>query len=63
MTYRVLLLLHLEDSAILEGPLDHVRIGRRSLDPFAVVQGRVKLVKVLKLDEVPDVAEGRLNDG
>lgn len=61
-TYGMLLLLHLENSAILEGPLDDVRVGRRSLDPFTVIQSGVKLVKVLQLNQVPDIAERRLND-
>lgn len=58
----MLLLLHLEDSTILEGPLDNVSLGRNSLDPFALVEGRVEVAKVLKLDEMPDGAEGSLND-
>lgn len=62
-TYRVLLLLDFKNGAILESPLDNVGLGRGSLDPFALVEGRVKVAEVLELDEVPDVAEGGLNDG
>lgn len=57
------LLLHLEDGAILEGPSDRLRLGRRALDPFALFEGRVKVGKIVQLDEVPHVGEGRLNDG
>jgi hypothetical protein len=59
----VLLLLNLEDGTVLEGPLDDVGVGRRTLDPFRGLEGRVELGEVLELDEVPDVAEGGLNDG
>jgi hypothetical protein len=59
----VLLLLNLEDGTVLEGPLDDVGVGRRALDPFGGFEGRVELREVLELDEVPDVAEGGLNDG
>ena len=59
----VLLLLDLEDGAVLEGPLDDVGVGGGSLDPFAGLEGRVELGEVLELDEVPDVGEGGLDDG
>lgn len=57
------LLLHLENSAVLERPLDDIRLGRAALDPLALVEGRVELAEVLELDEVPDVAEGGVDDG
>lgn len=60
---RVLLLLDLEDGTILEGPLDDVGVGRSTLDPFGLFEGRVELGEVLELDEVPDIAERGLNDG
>ena len=62
-TYRVLLLLDLEDSTVLEGPLDNVSVWGASLYPFTLAQGRVELGKVLQLDEVPDVTKRGLNDG
>lgn len=60
---RVLLLLDLEDGAVLEGPLDDVGVGGRALHPLAGGEGRVELGEVLKLNEVPDVAEGGFDDG
>lgn len=61
--YRVLLLLDFEDGSILEGPLDDVGVGRHAFDPLALLEGSVELGEVLKLDEVPDIGEGRLDDG
>lgn len=60
---RVLLLLDLEDGAVLEGPLDDVGVGGRALHPLAGGEGRVELGEVLELDQVPDVAEGGFDDG
>jgi hypothetical protein len=61
-TYRVLLLLDLYLRAVLEGPLDHVGLIGRSLDPVALLEGGPELAEVLELDQVPDIAEGRLDD-
>jgi len=59
----VLLLLDLDRSAVLEGPFDHVGLVGRALDPVALFERRPELAEVLELDEMPDVAEGRLDDG
>ena len=61
-THRVLLLLHFKNGAILERPLDDVGLVRCSLDPLALLELGPELAEVLELDEVPDVAEGRLDD-
>ena len=51
----MLLLLDLENVAILECPLDNVGLRAGSLDVFGLVQRRPELGKVLQLDVVPDV--------
>ena len=67
-TYRVLLLLDLNDRAVLESPLDNVGLLAGALDVLRRAEGRPELGEVLDLDEVPDVGErgaddGRLADG
>lgn len=62
MADRVLLLLDLEDGAVLEGPLDDVGVGRGALDELALVEFGPEFGEILELDEVPDVGEGRLDD-
>lgn len=62
-TYRVLFLLDLDNGAVLEGPLDHVGLLRGAFDELALVERRPELAEVLELDQVPDIAEWRLNDG
>ena len=59
----MLLLLDLEDGAILEGPLDDIGVGRGALDELALLEGGPELAEVLELDQVPDIAERRLDDG
>ena len=64
----MLLLLDLNDGAVLEGPLDNVGLLRGALDVLGAAEGRPELGEVLDLDEVPDVGErgaddGRLADG
>jgi hypothetical protein len=59
----VLLLLDLDNSAVLEGPLDDIGLIRSTLDPVALLKRRPELAEVLKLDQVPDIAEGCLDDG
>jgi len=64
----VLLLLDLDDGAVLEGPLDDVGLLGSALDVLRAAEGRPELGEVLDLDEVPDVGErgtddGRLADG
>lgn len=59
----MLLLLDFENGSILEGPLDDVGVGRHAFDPFALLESSVELGEVLELDEVPDVGEGRLDNG
>jgi len=62
-TYRVSLLLNLQDGSILEGPLDNIGIGRSTLDSVAGFQCTPERAEALQLDEVPDSAEGSLYDG
>lgn len=62
-TYRVLLLLDLEGLAVLECPLDDVGLRRGALDEFALLKLRPELAEVLELDQVPDIAEGCVDDG
>lgn len=59
----MLLLLDLKLSAVLEGPLDDVGLIRGALDELALLKLRPELAEVLELDQVPDIAEGRLDDG
>ena len=62
-TYGVLLLLDLNDGAVLEGPLDNVGLLRGALDVLGAAEGRPELGEVLDLDEVPDVGQRGLDDG
>lgn len=62
-THGVLLLLDLDRSAVLEGPFDHVGLVGRALDPVALFERRPELAEVLELDQVPDIAERRVDDG
>lgn len=54
----MLLLLDLNDGAVLEVPLDNVGLLRGTLGVLGLLEGRPELVEVLELDEVPDVGEG-----
>ena len=59
----MLLLLDLKGLAILECPLDNVGLGRSALDELALLELRPELAEVLELDQVPDIAEGCVDDG
>jgi len=59
----VLLLLDLEGLTVLKCPLDDVSLGRGSLDELALLKLRPELAEVLELDQVPDIAEGSVDDG
>jgi hypothetical protein len=59
----VFLLLDLDSRAVLESPFDYIGLIGRALDEFALLKSRPELAEVLELDQVPDIAEGRLNDG
>lgn len=64
----MLLLLDLNDGAVLEGPLDDVGLLAGALDELGAAEGGPELAEVLDLDEVPDMGErgaddGRLADG
>lgn len=61
--YRVLLLLDLKHGAVLERPLDNIRLIRSSLDKLALLKLGPELAEVLEFDQVPDIAERRLDDG
>jgi hypothetical protein len=62
-THRVLLLLDFDSSSVLEGPLDNIGLVGGALDELALVERRPELAEVLKLDQVPDITEGCLDDG
>ena len=61
--YRMLFLLDLLHSAILEGPLDNVGFVRDTLDMMALVELCPELVEVLELDQMPDLGKRGGNDG
>jgi hypothetical protein len=62
-TYGVLLLLDLNDGAVLEGPLDNVGLLRGALDVLGAGEGRPELGEVLDLDQMPDVGQRGADDG
>ena len=62
-TYRMLLLLDLLLSPILESPLYDIRLLRSSLDVLAFGQLGPEVVEVLELDQMPDIGEGGTDDG
>lgn len=59
----MLLLLDLQNSSIDESPFDDVSLRRDSLDCLAGLELAPEGGEVLKLDEVPDIAEFGLDDG
>jgi len=54
---RVLLLLDLDDGAVVEAPLDNVRLLAGALDIVRRLEGGPELAKLLELDKVPNVGE------
>ena len=63
ITYRVSLKLDLQLRSILEHPLNDIRIRGRSLDRHALLQGAPEAIEGFQLDQVPDGAEWRRDDG
>ena len=61
--YRMLLLLDIENGAVLKGPLDDVGLGRGALDPLALLELAPELGEVVELEEVPDFAGVGFDDG
>lgn len=61
MLYRVLFLLHLLLGAILEDPFDNVGFGRGTLNMMALIELGPESVKVLKLNQMPDLGERGVN--
>jgi hypothetical protein len=61
-THAVLLLLHLNSTTVLEGPLDDIGVLADALDELGRLEGRPEVGKVLELDMVPDMREGSLDD-
>lgn len=59
----MLVLLELNDVAILEGPPHDVGLVAGSLDMLGLGDSRPELVKLLELDEVPDKRDGGLDNG
>ena len=63
LPHRMLFLLHLLLGTILKGPLDNISLMRDTFDVMALVQLFPEVVKVLKLDQMPDLSERGSNDG
>ena len=61
--YRMLFLLHLLLSTVLEGPLDNISLMRDTFDMMALVNLCPKVMEVLELDQMPDLGERSGNDG
>lgn len=59
----MLFLLHFLLSAILEGPLDNIRLMRDTLDMMALFKFCPEVVEVLELDKMPDLGKGSGDDG
>lgn len=59
----MLLLLDVQDGAILKGPTGNIGLAADALDELGGLEGGPEVGKVVKLDVVPDVGEGRLDDG
>lgn len=59
----MLLLLDLQDLAILESPLHDIGVNAGALDRLALGEGGPEVGKVLELDHVPDVGEGCGDNG
>jgi hypothetical protein len=57
-THGMFLLLDLQYRAILEAPLDNIRLLRHTLHPFALLQLAPEGGEILQLDEMPDGAHG-----
>ena len=62
-SYRVSLLLNLQDGAILECPLDNVGVWAGALDKVARLEVAPEVAEVFELDLVPDIGELGLDDG
>lgn len=58
----MLFLLYILLSAILEGPLDNVGFMRDTLDVMALVELCPEVVKILELNQVPDLGKRGGND-
>lgn len=68
LLYRMLFLLHLLLSAVLEVPFDNVGLGRDTFDMLTLVDLSPELVEFLKLNQMPDLGQrggnyGRLCNG
>lgn len=59
----MLVLLDLNDIAVLEGPPHNVGLLTSTLDMLGLGDGRPELVELLKLDEVPHKRERGLDNG
>jgi len=62
IAYRVLLLLHFQDGAILEGPFYNIRLFGSALNPLTGLQLSPELGEFGELDQVPDGAQRRIDD-
>ena len=57
----MLFLLHLLLSAILEDPFNNVGFGRGALDMMALIELGPEVMKVLKLNQMPDLGKRGVN--
>ena len=57
------LLLYIQDRPVLECPLDHVGFGRGTLDMLTLLKLAPEAVKLLELDQMPDLGERGGDDG
>ena len=59
----MLLHLNIPNAPVLKRPPHNIRLGRRPLDFLARFEFRPEFGEVLQLDQMPDVGEGRGDDG
>jgi hypothetical protein len=61
--HAVLILLHFDDTAILEGPPDHVCLMASALDVLGLLDCGPEGMELGQLDEMPDVRERSPDNG
>ena len=63
LPYRMLLLLNVLHSAVLESPFHDIRLMRSPFNMVTLVKLGPEMVEVLELDQMPDIGEGSVDDG
>lgn len=61
-TYRMLFLFHIQDSSILESPLDNIGLGRGTLFILTLLQLGPEFGEILEFDQMPYGGKRSLND-